>query len=84
MENDRARASEGSGGSGLAGLRERLAAVDGALEAGFTETGGFRVVAEVPLTRTVDMGDAVAVSDSAGVSDAVAASDRAAMGEVTR
>ncbi|WP_405624059.1 sensor histidine kinase [Streptomyces sp. NBC_00076] len=84
VENDRARASEGSGGSGLAGLRERLAAVDGALEAGFTETGGFRVVAEVPLTRTVDMGDAVAVSDSAGVSDAVAASDRAAMGEVTR
>ncbi|MGW0336048.1 sensor histidine kinase [Streptomyces sp. NPDC003011] len=39
----------GSGGSGLAGLRERLAAVNGTLEAGFAEGGVFRVVAEVPL-----------------------------------
>ncbi|MFJ8001197.1 sensor histidine kinase [Streptomyces sp. NPDC096310] len=36
-------------GSGLAGLRERLAAVDGTLEAGPTGSGGFRVTARVPL-----------------------------------
>ncbi|MFF3336229.1 sensor histidine kinase [Streptomyces sp. NPDC002888] len=39
----------GGGGSGLAGLRERLAAVDGTLVAGPTDTGVFRLVAEVPL-----------------------------------
>ncbi|MFI1735917.1 sensor histidine kinase [Streptomyces acidicola] len=38
-----------SRGSGLAGLRERLAAVDGTLEAGRVRKGVFRVVAEVPL-----------------------------------
>ncbi|WAU85936.1 histidine kinase [Streptomyces sp. Qhu-G9] len=37
------------GGSGLAGLRERLAAVAGTLEAGPVDSGLFRVVAEVPL-----------------------------------
>ncbi|MFF7161681.1 sensor histidine kinase [Streptomyces sp. NPDC008086] len=37
------------GGSGLAGLRERLAAVDGTLEAGRAREGVFRLVAEVPL-----------------------------------
>ncbi|MEU0068935.1 histidine kinase [Streptomyces sp. NPDC006332] len=72
VENDRARASDGSGGSGLTGLRERLAAVDGSLEAGFTEAGGFRVVAEVPLTTTM------------GVKITSVASDTAVMGEVTR
>ncbi|MFG3077758.1 sensor histidine kinase [Streptomyces sp. NPDC048225] len=40
---------EGSGGSGLAGLRERLAAVDGTLEAGAAGRGVFRLTAEVPL-----------------------------------
>ncbi|GGN02370.1 sensor histidine kinase [Streptomyces fuscichromogenes] len=45
----------GSGGSGLAGLRERLAVVDGALEAGPAGPDGFRVVASVPLSgRTAD------------------------------
>ncbi|WP_229816049.1 sensor histidine kinase [Streptomyces lucensis] len=39
----------GGGGSGIAGLRERLAAVDGTLEAGVVGEGRFRVVAEVPL-----------------------------------
>ncbi|OMI88047.1 sensor histidine kinase [Streptomyces sp. M1013] len=39
----------GSGGSGLAGLRERLSAVDGALEAGPVGKGVFRLTAEVPL-----------------------------------
>ncbi|PAK26697.1 sensor histidine kinase [Streptomyces sp. alain-838] len=37
------------GGSGLAGLRERLAAVDGTLEAGSVGKGVFRLTAEVPL-----------------------------------
>ncbi|MGV9570844.1 sensor histidine kinase [Streptomyces nigra] len=50
VENDGAAgASDGGGGSGLAGLRERLAAVDGTLEAGRVEEGVFRLVAEVPL-----------------------------------
>ncbi|MFV0134998.1 sensor histidine kinase [Streptomyces sp. HMX87] len=40
----------GPGGSGLAGLRERLSAVGGTLEAGRTDGGRFRLVAEVPLT----------------------------------
>ncbi|WP_031484375.1 sensor histidine kinase [Streptomyces bicolor] len=51
VENDGAAgASDGGGGSGLAGLRERLAAVDGTLEAGRVGEGVFRLVAEVPLT----------------------------------
>ncbi|MEU4877409.1 histidine kinase [Streptomyces sp. NPDC021608] len=51
VENDGvgpAGASAG-GGSGLAGLRERLRGVDGTLEAGLMAPGRFRVVAEVPL-----------------------------------
>ncbi|WP_217546111.1 sensor histidine kinase [Streptomyces sp. GbtcB6] len=45
----------GSGGSGLAGLRERLAVVDGTLAAGPVGADGFRVVASVPLSgRTAD------------------------------
>ncbi|MFD7134626.1 sensor histidine kinase, partial [Streptomyces sp. NPDC059894] len=45
-------AGGGRGGSGLAGLRERLAEVDGTPEAGFAGSGTFRVVAEVPLRET--------------------------------
>ncbi|MFH9735515.1 sensor histidine kinase [Streptomyces sp. NPDC017260] len=41
-----------TGGSGLAGLRERLSAVDGTLEAGDTGQGVFRLTAEVPLPPT--------------------------------
>lgn len=41
--------SVGPGGSGLAGLRERLSAVDGTLEAGSAGEGVFRLTAEVPL-----------------------------------
>lgn len=41
--------SPGRGGSGLTGLRERLRAVDGTLEAGFAGDGVFRVVARVPV-----------------------------------
>ncbi|MFF0588661.1 sensor histidine kinase [Streptomyces sp. NPDC003781] len=39
----------GPGGSGLSGLRERLSAVDGTLEAGPVGRGVFRLTAEVPL-----------------------------------
>ncbi|MEU8728809.1 histidine kinase [Streptomyces tendae] len=39
----------GPGGSGLSGLRERLSAVDGTLEAGPVGRGAFRLTAEVPL-----------------------------------
>ncbi|MYW45574.1 histidine kinase [Streptomyces sp. SID161] len=51
VENDGATAPGGSGGSGLAGLRERLAAVDGTLESGIVGTGRdrFRLMARVPL-----------------------------------
>ncbi|EGX60218.1 sensor kinase [Streptomyces zinciresistens K42] len=53
VENDGADgASDGGGGSGLAGLRERLAAVEGTLTAGPVGDGLFRLVAEVPLART--------------------------------
>ncbi|MFK4272276.1 sensor histidine kinase [Streptomyces milbemycinicus] len=54
VENDGVTAttdgpSTGSGGSGLAGLRERLSAVDGTLEAGPAGKGVFRLTAQVPL-----------------------------------
>ncbi|MFJ3668095.1 sensor histidine kinase [Streptomyces sp. NPDC090106] len=49
VENDGAAAAAGAAGSGLAGLRERLAAVEGTLQAGPVEGGAFRVTAEVPL-----------------------------------
>jgi two-component system sensor histidine kinase DesK len=49
VENDGASAPAGGGGSGLAGLRERLSAVGGTLEAGLVGKNAFRVVAEVPL-----------------------------------
>ncbi|MFD7939977.1 sensor histidine kinase [Streptomyces sp. NPDC054950] len=50
VENDGAGPTGAGGGSGLAGLRERLRGVEGTLEAGFVEAGVFRVVAEVPLS----------------------------------
>ncbi|MET7450320.1 histidine kinase [Streptomyces sp. NPDC005574] len=55
VENDGAREPAGVGGSGLTGLRERLTAVDGTLEAGAVAEDRFRVVATVPLPapRTV-------------------------------
>ncbi|WP_330282787.1 sensor histidine kinase [Streptomyces sp. NBC_00588] len=50
VENDGARDPAAGGGSGLAGLRERLSAVGGTLEAGPAGGDVFRVVAEVPLS----------------------------------
>lgn len=53
VENDGVlKSSGGAGGSGLAGLRERLAAVSGTLEAGPVREGVFRLVAEVPVVAT--------------------------------
>ncbi|MEU1480597.1 histidine kinase [Streptomyces sp. NPDC005760] len=52
VENDGVSRSPGSGGSGLAGLRERLAAVAGTLEAGPVREGVFRLAAQVPLVAT--------------------------------
>ncbi|MGW0467550.1 sensor histidine kinase [Streptomyces sp. NPDC003027] len=51
VENDGVREVPGAraGGSGLAGLRERLSAVAGTLEAGPAGGGTFRVTARVPL-----------------------------------
>nr|WSY53585.1 histidine kinase [Streptomyces sp. NBC_00886] len=46
---DGAPALRGNGGSGLVGLRERLTAVGGELEAGTVGEDRFRVVATVPL-----------------------------------
>ncbi|WP_436942850.1 sensor histidine kinase [Streptomyces sp. SudanB66_2053] len=54
VENDGAGDDIGSGlspgGTGLAGLRERLSEVDGVLDAGIVDKGVFRVTAEVPLS----------------------------------
>ena len=50
VENDGASGPSAGGGSGLAGLRERLSAVGGTLEAGPAGGDVFRLVAEVPLT----------------------------------
>lgn len=52
MENDGvSEGATGNGsGSGLAGLRERLAEIDGTLEAGPAGKGMFRLTAEIPLS----------------------------------
>lgn len=62
VENDGAPAQDSTGpsgtpGTGLAGLRERLAAVGGTLTAGPVGDGLFRVTAEVPLTDPGGPGD---------------------------
>ncbi|MFJ9375297.1 sensor histidine kinase [Streptomyces sp. NPDC101455] len=47
---------DGKGGSGLVGLRERLTAVGGELEAGAVDGDRFRVVATVPLAGAAGTG----------------------------
>ncbi len=62
VENDGAKVgdggevSEGSGGAGLIGLRERLTAIGGELEAGAVDGDRFRVVATVPLPSATGAG----------------------------
>ncbi|MEU6314721.1 histidine kinase [Streptomyces sp. NPDC047014] len=52
VENDGApQAPAGPPGSGLAGLRERLAVLEGTLEAGLVGDGRFRLRAEIPGAR---------------------------------
>lgn len=46
--DDGRAAAKGSAGSGLSGLRERVAAVGGTLEAGPVSTGGFRLAVAMP------------------------------------
>ncbi|MFE6130105.1 sensor histidine kinase [Streptomyces sp. NPDC056437] len=59
VENDGAGAPVSAApGSGLTGLRERLSAVAGALEAGPVDGGRFRLTARVPLARA-DLREAV-------------------------
>ncbi|MFJ1972837.1 sensor histidine kinase [Streptomyces sp. NPDC087903] len=60
VENDGAGGPPGEGGSGLTGLRERLTAVDGTLEAGSVAEDRFRVVATVPLPTTPVVSEVVA------------------------
>ncbi|WP_407705722.1 sensor histidine kinase [Streptomyces niveiscabiei] len=47
-------ADAGGSGNGLAGMRERAAALGGTIEAGAREDGGFRVVAMLPVRGTPD------------------------------
>ncbi|GGS91743.1 MULTISPECIES: sensor histidine kinase [Streptomyces] len=72
----------GRGGSGLAGLRERLTAVGGTLEAGPADGDVFRVVARVPLGAGVGAGAgaSVAVGTGAGNGASVAAGTGAGNG----
>ncbi|MCG7524880.1 histidine kinase [Streptomyces sp. OfavH-34-F] len=56
VENDGAAAAvaapaSDAPGSGLAGLRERLGALDGTLEAGPAKNGRFHLTASIPLTK---------------------------------
>ncbi|MFI7357499.1 sensor histidine kinase [Streptomyces avidinii] len=56
VENDGApEAPAGPPGSGLAGLRERLAALDGTLQAGLVGGGRFRLCAEIPNRRLQEL-----------------------------
>ncbi|MFD9481440.1 MULTISPECIES: sensor histidine kinase [Streptomyces] len=56
VENDGApEAPAGPPGSGLAGLRERLAALDGTLQAGLVGDGRFRLLAQIPDRRPQEL-----------------------------
>ncbi|MEU7012627.1 sensor histidine kinase [Streptomyces sp. NPDC046385] len=56
---------EGTPGSGLKGLRERVLAAGGTLESGPGPRGGFRVTAELPVEAAADVA-AGAAADAAG------------------
>ncbi|WP_406116982.1 sensor histidine kinase [Streptomyces virginiae] len=56
VENDGApETPTGPPGSGLAGLRERLAALDGTLQAGLVGDGRFRLLAQIPDRRLQEL-----------------------------
>ncbi|WP_435284546.1 sensor histidine kinase [Streptomyces koelreuteriae] len=59
--------SSGSSGSGLAGLRERLAEIDGTLQAGPAGRGLFRLTAEIPLPSAAGPSGSAARSGPASV-----------------
>ncbi|GAQ56407.1 sensor histidine kinase [Streptomyces acidiscabies] len=69
-------ADAGGSGNGLAGMRERAAALGGTIEAGAREDGGFRVVAVLPVRGTAPSG---ALPE--GASSAPPASDASAAKE---
>jgi two-component system sensor histidine kinase DesK len=50
LDDGRGPNGAGAGGNGLAGLRDRVAAVRGSVDAGPQAGGGFRLFVEVPLT----------------------------------
>lgn len=50
-------ADAGGGGNGLAGMRERAAALGGTIEAGPRADGGFRVLAVLPVKATAEGGE---------------------------
>ncbi|MFE7243935.1 sensor histidine kinase [Streptomyces sp. NPDC057580] len=60
----------GGSGNGLAGMRERAAALGGTIEAGPRADGGFRVRAELPLHSASD-GDPASSVDTASTMDTV-------------
>ncbi|NEE16455.1 sensor histidine kinase [Streptomyces sp. SID7499] len=59
----------GPSGSGLAGLRERLAEIDGTLEAGPAGQGLFRLTAEIPLPSQPGPADSVPAAAALSVSE---------------
>jgi len=63
----------GGSGNGLAGMRERAAALNGTIEAGPREDGGFRVLAVLPLKSA--LGVPGASSETPSVRDAPSGSE---------
>ncbi|MFF1919077.1 sensor histidine kinase [Streptomyces sp. NPDC058221] len=89
-------ACSGGSGSGLAGLRERLGALDGSLDAGAAEGGLFRLTARIPLARPearrqpgAGTGEGAVGDEAAGAHEAAPPApsedaSRAASGDVSR
>ncbi|GAA2070794.1 histidine kinase [Streptomyces albiaxialis] len=85
VENDGARGDAGppEGGSGLPGLRERLAALGGTLTAGHDGRGTFRLRAEVPREDTASSGTATrdGAASGGGAGDGSGSGDHRVTGE---
>lgn len=65
-DDGRGVTGEGAPGSGLRGLRERVAAAGGTLTSGPGPRGGFRLEAELPVEPAEDGGDTVAPAAGSG------------------